>query len=154
MRTFMDDLYAVFKHHVTEIRGSRLKKPIDDLAGGRVFTGSKQALDLGLVDRLGTISDAIVFVADQAKVRDYDVRMVSGPKNFLERLMEQISGEDDDADSVRLGMAGDSLFKLAALHLQNLDPRRTAAVASVLRRLQVLQREGVVLTMLEILPQD
>ena len=32
------------------IRGARLKKPIDELAGGRVYTG-KQALELGLVDK-------------------------------------------------------------------------------------------------------
>ena len=62
MRAFMDDVYGVFKNHVTEIRGNRLKKPIDDLAGGRVYTG-RQALELGLVDRLGTLSDAVAFAA-------------------------------------------------------------------------------------------
>ena len=46
-----------------------------------------------------------------------------------------------------------NLFKLAAPYLQNLDPTRIAAVASVLRRLEILQKEGVVLTMPEILPQ-
>ena len=51
----MDEIYGVFKGHVTAIRGNRLKKPIDDLAGGRVYTG-KQALELGLVDRLGTLA--------------------------------------------------------------------------------------------------
>ena len=53
----MDEIYGVFKGHVTTARGKRLKKPIDDLAGGRVYTG-KQALDLGLVDKLGTLEDA------------------------------------------------------------------------------------------------
>jgi nucleotidyltransferase/DNA polymerase involved in DNA repair len=33
----MDNIYGVFKGHVTAIRGSKLKKPIDDLAGGRVY---------------------------------------------------------------------------------------------------------------------
>jgi len=37
--------------------------------------------------------------------------------------------------------------------MRDLDPRRAAAVASVLRRLEVLQKEGVALTMPEILPQ-
>jgi hypothetical protein len=46
------------------------------------------------------------------------------------------------------------LFKLAAPYLQNLDPRRTAAIASVLSRLEILQREGVVLTMPELLLQE
>ena len=153
MRAFMDDVYAAFKNHVTEIRGNRLKKPIDELAGGRVYTG-KQALELGLVDRLGTLSDALAFVAEQAKIKDYDVRVLPEPKNFLEQLMEQLSGENDDTGHVRLAADEDSLFKLAAPYLKNLDPRRTSAVASVLRRLEVLEKEGVVLTMPEILPQE
>jgi hypothetical protein len=48
--------------------------------------------------------------------------------------------------------SGRDLFKLAAPYLQNLDPQRTAAIASVFQRLEILQKEGVVLTMPEILP--
>jgi protease-4 len=153
MRAFMDDVYGVFKNHVTEIRGNRLKKPIDELAGGRVYTG-KQALELGLVDRLGTMSDAVAFAAEQAKIKDYDTRVVPKTKNFLEQLMEQASGDKDEGGHVGIPSGGDSLFKLAAPYLQNLDPRRTAAVASTLCRLEILQKEGVVLSMPEILPQQ
>ncbi len=151
MRLLMDEAYATFKNHVTENRGNRLKKPIEDLAGGRVYTG-KQALDLGLVDRLGTMSDAVAFAAGQAKITDYDVRVVPRTKNFLEQLMEQVSGDKDDNGHISMAAGGVSLFKLAAPYLQNLDPRRTAAVASVFQRLEILQQEGVVLTMPEILP--
>jgi protease-4 len=153
MRAFMDEVYGVFKNHVTEIRGQRLKKPIDDLAGGRVYTG-KQALELGLVDRLGTMSDAVAFAADQAKLKDYDTRVVPKPKSFLEQLLDRSSGEQNEAGHVRLAAGGDSLLKLAAPYLQNLDPRRTAAVLSVLQRLKIIQKEGVVLSMPEILPQQ
>ena len=153
MRAFMDEVYGVFKNHVTEIRGNRLKKPIDELAGGRVYTG-RQALELGLVDRLGTMSDAIAFAADLAKIKDYDTRVVPKPKNFLEQLMEQASGDKEEAGHVGIASGADSLFKLAAPYLRNLDPQRTAAVASVLCRLEILQKEGVVLTMPEILSQE
>jgi ClpP class serine protease len=44
------------------------------------------------VDRLGTLSDAVAFAADQAKLKTYDVRVVPKPKNFLERLTERASG--------------------------------------------------------------
>jgi protease IV len=153
MRSFMDDVYGVFKSHVTDIRGSRLKKPIDDLAGGRVYTG-KQALELGLVDRIGTMSDAVAFAAEQAKIKDYDTRVVPKPKNFLEQLMEQASGDKDEGGHVGIASGGDSLLKLAAPYLQNMDPRRTAAVTSALLRLEILQKDGVVLSMPEILPQQ
>lgn len=149
----MDDTYGVFKKHVTDIRGSRLKKPIDDLAGGRVYTG-EQALKLGLVDRLGTMNDAIVFAAGAAKIKDYDVRVLPKPKNFLEQMMEQFSGDKDEAGHVGMAAGGDTLLKRAAPYLQSLDPRRVSSVASVLRRLEILQKEGVALTMPEILPQQ
>src|SRR5262249_621895 len=58
MQAWMDNIYDVFKGHVVAIRGKKLKKPIDELAGGRVYTG-RQALELGLVDRIGTLRDAI-----------------------------------------------------------------------------------------------
>jgi len=149
LRMFMDEVYGTFKQHVTEIRGDRLKKPIDDLAGGRVYTG-KQALELGLVDRLGTLSDAVVFAAEQAKMAEYETRVMPEPKNFLEQLMEQFSGGKDEPGRVGIAAGQESILKLAAPYLQNLDPRRTAAVVSALRRLEILQKEGVVLTMPEI----
>src|SRR5205085_2762863 len=39
MQNLMDEIYCVFKGHVVAARGSRLKKPIDELAGGRVYSG-------------------------------------------------------------------------------------------------------------------
>jgi len=153
MRGFMDDVYGAFKKHVTDIRGDRLKKPIDDLAGGRVYTG-KQALELGLVDRLGTLSDAIAFAAAQAKIADYDVRVLPRPRTFLEQMTEQLNGNKDDSGHVRMAGGEDALLTLVAPYLLGLDARRAAAVVSVLRRLEILQKEGVVLTMPEILPQE
>ena len=54
MQDWMNNVYGVFKGHVVAARGARLKKPIDELAAGRVFTG-RQALDLGLVDKIGRL---------------------------------------------------------------------------------------------------
>jgi protease-4 len=152
MRALLDEVYDAFKKHVTEIRGSRLKKPVEELAGGRVYTG-KQALELGLVDRLGTLSDAVAFAADLAKLKDYGVRVVPEPKNFLEQLSERVSGDKNEPGRISNPMAENSLYQLAVPYLQNLDPQRIAAVASALRRLDMLQREGIVLSMPEILAQ-
>jgi protease-4 len=152
VRKLLDEVYAEFKGHVTDIRGNRLKKPIEDLAGGRVYTG-KQALELGLVDRLGTLNDAVAFAAEQAKIKEYDVRVVPEPKNFLEQLMEQISGDKEGPGHVQ-SEGESSLLKMAAPYLQGLDPQRVAAVVSVLARLEILQKEGVVLSMPEILVQE
>ncbi len=150
MRAFMDDVYAAFKRHVTDIRGPRLKKPIEELAGGRVYTG-QQALELGLVDRLGTLSDAVAFAADQAQVKEYDVRVVPEPKSFFEQLMEQFSGGRDNPGHVQIAPEAGSLLQVAAPYLRNLDPQRAAAITSALTRLEILGWEGLGLTMPEFL---
>src|SRR5262249_11419200 len=143
------------KGHVRAIRSEKLKKPLDELAGGRVFTG-RQALDLGLVDKIGGLQDAISYVADKAKLTDYDLRSVPAPKNFLEQLLEEASGDHDNAPGVALASrpsgAGRSvsLVDLAMPYFRHLDPDRVAAVKAALQHLQLLQREGVLLIMPEI----
>lgn len=155
MAAWMDDVYGVFKGHVRASRGNRLKKPLDELAGGRVFTG-RQALERGLVDKIGTLEDAIVHVAEKAKLTDYDVRAVPAPKNFLELLVEESSGTSDDSPGIKLRSlipgprGGASLLELAMPHLRHLEPQRVAAVKMALQRLQLLQQEGVILMMPEI----
>jgi protease-4 len=154
LQTWMNDIYDVFKGHVRAIRGQRLKKPLDDLSGGRVFTG-KQALELGLIDRIGGVEDAIAFVAGQAKLTDYDVRVVPAPKNFLEQLLEDASGAKDDAPGIvsvadgRAGLGRVSLVELAAPYLRQLEPERIGAIKSALGHLQMLKHEGVLLLMPE-----
>ncbi len=154
VQSWMDETYGVFKGHVTAIRGGRLKKPIDELAGGRVFTG-KQALALGLVDRIGGLHDAIEFIAGQAKLTEYEVRPVPATKNFLEQLIEEATGAADEAPGVDLRFrpaAGEtpSLVDLAMPMLRGLDPHRVAAVKDALRHLELLQSERVLLMMPEI----
>jgi protease-4 len=143
----MDEVYTVFKGHVTAIRGHRLKKPIDEIAGGRVYTG-KQALELGLVDRLGTLKDAIKFVAAEAKLTDYDVRVVPKPKSFLEQLME--AGDGDDGRKGLDVVHRPTLIELAQPYLRALDPSRAGLVRMALGRLELLNREGVILMMPEL----
>jgi protease-4 len=157
LQSWMDEIYGVFRNHVTAARGDRLKKPLDELAGGRVFTG-KQALELGLVDRIGTMHDAVKFVAEKANLTDYEVRAVPEPKGFIEQLMEATGGGKDDKKHLdaeikfaRPQAAGLSLLDLATPELKNLDPARVRLVKSALRQLQTLHREGVSLTMPEFL---
>ncbi len=146
MQAYMDEIYEVFKGHVVAIRGKKLKKPIDELAGGRVYTG-KQALELGLVDRIGTLEDAIQYIAKEAKLTDYDVRVVPQPKNFLETLLEELTGEKEEGKGLDARVP--SLLDLAMPYLKHLDPQRLAAVKQALWRLELIRKEGVVLMMPE-----
>ena len=146
LQGWMNSVYEVFKKHVTDVRGDRLKKPIDELAGGRVYTG-KQALDLGLVDKIGSLNDAIVHVADAAKLgKDYDVRVVPEPKNFIQKLMEDSGAGQQDPAHVQTGA---SLVELARPMLQQLDPNRVKTVEGALRAMDLMRSENVILWMPE-----
>ncbi|MFL5244708.1 MAG: signal peptide peptidase SppA [Gemmataceae bacterium] len=155
MQGYMDEIYKVFKGHVTEARGDRLKKPIDEIAGGRVYTG-KQALELGLVDKIGTLEDAIKHIAGVAKLNTYEVRVVPESKNFIEKILEEALGESEDEPN-RLEMAASamvkgrqtSLIELAMPYLKGLDPQRVRSISQALDRLQLIQKEGVILMMPE-----
>ncbi len=152
---YMDNIYSVFKAHVEQGRGKKLTKPLDEIAGGRVFTGRK-ALALGLVDRLGSLHDAIKFAADQAKVSTYDVRVLPKPKNMLERLIEMFSrGEKEQELSLgetsggRLNLIGDSspLRDVILPLLQEIDPQRARALRQGLIRVQLIHDESVITMM-------
>jgi protease IV len=159
LQAWMNDIYGVFKGHVVASRGAKLKKPIDELAAGRVFTG-RQALELGLVDKLGGLDDAIRHVAQQAKLKDYEVRVYPEPRSFFEILFEDMS--DGDRDPKRLAipatgyerLRGTSILELALPHLKALDCDRLQAIQAALRRLDLLQQERAVFVMPEIRIRD
>jgi protease-4 len=146
MQVFTDDLVAVFENHVTTNRAGKLKKSIDELAAGRVFTGA-QALDNGLVDRIGTLADAISFIADEAKISDYDVRTIPAPKNILQQLMEQSTGDDSDTTSLTTASDPNWLVKLAQPYLAGIDPHHAAAITAALLQVEMIQRGEVLMAM-------
>ena len=155
MQAWMDDVYKVFKGHVQAIRGSRLKKPLDELAGGRVFTG-KQALELGLVDRIGGLGDAIAHVAGRGQADgDYDVRMVPRTRTSSSNWsrMPRVPADDSpgiafasQADRRRAGFAGRPGDAVA---FGTSTRSGSPPIRDALRHSQLLQREGVLLMMPE-----
>ena len=154
LQAWMNEIYEVFKGHVTAVRGNRLKKKLDEIAGGRVFTG-RQALDLGLVDKIGTLDDAIRHVARQANLKDFDVRVIPRPRNFMEVLIEEMSGQESDDQGVSVSASPlvrrqyGGLLEAALPYLDKLEPERIAAVKAALQRLSLLQHERAVLMMPE-----
>ncbi len=145
MQGWMDEVYEEFKNHVLKVRKDRLKKPIDDLAGGRVYTG-KQALELGLVDKLGGLNDAIKFAAEQAKVEDYEIRTVPAPKSFIDMLVGDLSDTKQSDKHLNLGPV-DGIWQSVLPMLQGMDPNRVRAVRSAFQQLGVIQQERISLSM-------
>jgi protease-4 len=146
LQGWMDEIYGVFKGHVVAVRGDRLKKDIEELAGGRVYTG-RQALELGLVDKIGTLGDAVEYVAAEAKLEDYEIRALPEPKNFLELLLDgDKKDETITLDAAHVGGKPNmSLVQAALPLLDQMDPVRLRSVLRALRQLETLQHEGAAL---------
>lgn len=81
-----DSIYNTFKSRVAEGRNKGMEY-VDSIAQGRVWTG-KRALEAGLVDKIGTLQDAVKHAAKLAKIEDdYRLREYPEKKNFLEQIM-------------------------------------------------------------------
>lgn len=81
----IDTIYDVFKSRVAE--GRKLDKTyVDSIAQGHVYTGQR-AIEIRLVDRIGTLQDAINAAANMAKVKKFRLREYPEPKSMLEQLM-------------------------------------------------------------------
>lgn len=90
----VDVIYAQFLSRVAEGRGMTTTA-VNQIARGRVWTGS-DALKIGLVDKLGGITDAINYAAKQAGVKDVKVKYWPKKKSdpFAE-ILEQLSERDE-----------------------------------------------------------
>ena len=149
LQGWMDEVYGVFKGHVVAARGDKLTKPIDELAGGRVYTG-EQALELGLVDEIGGLDAAILDVAGQAGLEKYEIRTVPEVKSFLDTLLASLTGEkDDDAGRLRLSSPrlSSAFLEQAGPLLEAADPRRVRLLYQAAQQLDIIQQERLTLTM-------
>lgn len=85
--------YELFISRCAEGRGVSCDE-IKQVAEGRVWTGA-DALELGLVDVLGGLDDAIAIAAQKAELTDnYTVAEYPAQKDALTELIEQLTGED------------------------------------------------------------
>ena len=67
-----------------------LPERVDQIGQGRVWTGRK-AHELGLVDNLGQLSDAVAAAAKRAGLETYQVRFIEKPLSARERLLRRLA---------------------------------------------------------------
>ncbi len=102
MQAMVEKGYDLFISRVADGRGIS-KDSVDAIGQGRVWTG-EQALEIGLVDQLGNLKDAIAEAAQLAELEKYSVDTYPAPANFLEQLMNQKQESYYDAHlKARLG---------------------------------------------------
>ncbi len=81
--------YDTFLERVSEGR-KMTKEAVNEVAQGRVWSGV-DALELGLVDELGNLDDAITAAAEMAGLDGYGIRKYPKYKSDFERFMEDFS---------------------------------------------------------------
>jgi protease-4 len=93
LREDVQNTYERFLGRVAEGRGMS-REAVDEVARGRVWTG-EQALEMGLVDRLGGIPDAVLLAKERAGLApDADVLLVQypPPKPLAQQFVEALQG--------------------------------------------------------------
>ena len=87
----LDNGYQKFISLVADGRGLTLEQ-VEQLAQGKVYDGSA-AVNIGLVDKLGTLAQSLEAVAERAGLDDYQVTTLSPPLSLRDRLFHSIGAE-------------------------------------------------------------
>lgn len=100
MQQSVEDIYDAFLENVSAGRGMA-KDEIDEIAQGRVWTGS-DALKIGLVDEIGSLSDAVKYAAiaagdSMADLDSWQIATYPKPLSSFELLLESLTGGSTDA---------------------------------------------------------
>ena len=88
MTKSVEQTYKRFVHFVSQNRKKSFEQ-IDEVGGGRVWSG-KRAKQIGLVDELGSLNDAINYAAKQAKLKDFNVAPYPKKVSEFEQLFKDM----------------------------------------------------------------
>ncbi|WP_282074546.1 signal peptide peptidase SppA [Maribacter aquivivus] len=86
----IEETYQTFLQRVSEGRNMTMAQ-VDSVAQGRVWSGT-EALEVGLVDELGNLDDAIEAAAELASLSSYGIKKFPKYKSGFERFMEDLEG--------------------------------------------------------------
>ena len=73
---------------------------IDEIGGGRIWSGTR-GKQIGLVDELGTLNDAIVFAAQKAKIKDYNIAAYPKKVNKMEEFFKNMEEDEISARFIK-----------------------------------------------------
>ncbi len=85
------DVYETFLNRVAEGRGMTTDE-VDSIARGRVWVGP-DAKEIGLVDELGGLEDAIAAAAEVAELENYKIKTFPEEEDPFEALIKELSGD-------------------------------------------------------------
>lgn len=95
MTRSVEGTYKRFVHFVTQNRKKSFED-IDAIGGGRVWSGTR-AKQIGLVDELGSLEDAVKFAAQKANVKSYNVSSYPKKMTAFEQIFSDLNEDDISA---------------------------------------------------------
>ena len=87
----VENTYKTFVNKVAEGRKVSFSQ-VDSIGQGRVWSAT-DALEIGLVDEIGSLQDAISYVAKKADLESYRITAFPKEEDQLEKLLESFSAE-------------------------------------------------------------
>ncbi|WP_079243077.1 signal peptide peptidase SppA [Chryseobacterium indologenes] len=99
MTRSVEGTYKRFVHFVTQNRKKTFEQ-IDNVGGGRVWSGVR-AKEIGLVDELGTLTDAVKFAAQKAGLKSYHVEAFPKRMTPFEQIFKDLNEEDVSARIIK-----------------------------------------------------
>lgn len=99
MQQYVNRGYRLF---ISRVAAGRHITPeqVDHIGQGRVWTGS-QALKIKLVDKLGTLDDAIAEAASRAKLKDYDILSTPNKESWVDQILNSTIKRDYMEEKLR-----------------------------------------------------
>lgn len=91
MNKSVEQTYRRFVYFVTQNRKKSFDQ-IDAIGGGRVWSGTK-AKELGLVDELGSLQDAVAYAAKSAGIKAYNTSSYPKKKTAFEQFFGDMDSE-------------------------------------------------------------
>jgi protease-4 len=110
MQAAVDSIYSTFKERVAEGRKTDIIF-IDSIAQGHVYTGQR-AINLKLVDKTGTLQNAVDCAARMAKLKTYRTKEYPEKKSWLEQLMRSSFYKTSETERAIKKNIGEEQFKL------------------------------------------
>ncbi|MCU7618063.1 signal peptide peptidase SppA [Chryseobacterium sp. PBS4-4] len=99
MTRSVEGTYKRFVYFVTQNRKKSFEQ-IDNIGGGRVWSGTR-AKQIGLVDELGSLEDAVKFAAQKANLKSYNVSSYPKKMTAFEQIFSDLNEDDISARVIK-----------------------------------------------------
>ncbi|SFT15307.1 protease-4 [Zhouia amylolytica] len=114
----IEQVYQTFLERVAEGRNMEVSE-VDRIAQGRVWSGS-EALEIGLVDEIGGLDDAVAYAAELVEVSDYAVRNYPEYEINLDKVFARFGLAQSKEDIIKeeIGAEAYQVYKKLKMMLQ------------------------------------